>query len=209
LDKNISNIFNDIEVIVKIKERLPYLFQLAEMECSRAGKVGMGVGSLREKIILALLIYLFGEENVKTDIPITASEIDVEVFDNPISIKTITGRNITGIKLIWTVDSESAQKFKNSYNPDYDLILINIVWNESGYFYYIPSEVQREVFDEIGRENYIKLPKNGTNPRGVEMSKDAIDKIINHQSIKKILINWNRTKIDYHPYERWIEYWKD
>jgi hypothetical protein len=209
LNKKISSIFDDIKVINKIKERLPYLFQLAEMECSRAGKVGMEVGSFREKIIIALLIYIFGEENVKTDIPITTSEIDVNVFDNPISIKTITGRNIKGIKLIWTVDSESAQKFKNSYNPDYDLILINIVWNESGYFYYIPSEVQREVFDEIGRENYIKLPKNGTNPRGVEMSKDAIDKIINHQSIKKILINWNRTKIDYHPYERWIEYWKD
>jgi len=51
----------------------------------------MEVGSLRERIIVALLIYKFGEENVKTDIPITEPEVDVKLFNQPISIKTITG----------------------------------------------------------------------------------------------------------------------
>lgn len=35
-------IFENEKLIEKIKERLPYLFQLAELESSRAGKIGMG-----------------------------------------------------------------------------------------------------------------------------------------------------------------------
>ncbi|KKQ23548.1 MAG: hypothetical protein US35_C0003G0006 [Parcubacteria group bacterium GW2011_GWA2_37_10] len=38
---HLVEIFNDSELIDKIKTRLPYLFQIAEMESSRAGKVGM------------------------------------------------------------------------------------------------------------------------------------------------------------------------
>jgi hypothetical protein len=43
-------IFNDEKLVAKIKNKLPYLFQLAELESSRAGKVGMEVGLLRWKI---------------------------------------------------------------------------------------------------------------------------------------------------------------
>ena len=39
-------IFEDKKLIQKIKKRLPHLFQLAEIESSRAGKIGMEVGSL-------------------------------------------------------------------------------------------------------------------------------------------------------------------
>ncbi len=66
------------------------LFHIAEIESSRAGKIGMEVGSLRERIIMALFIYYFGDKAVKTDIPITCPEMDVMILDNPISIKTLT-----------------------------------------------------------------------------------------------------------------------
>ncbi|MBI2470513.1 MAG: ThaI family type II restriction endonuclease [Planctomycetes bacterium] len=56
-------IFGDEKLIAKIKRRLPYLFQLAELESSRAGKTGMEVGSTQEKITIALLIYKFAERN--------------------------------------------------------------------------------------------------------------------------------------------------
>ncbi len=91
-------IFEDDKLIQKITQRLPYLFQLAELESSRAGHLGMQVGSLREKILIALLIYKFGERNVETEIPITEKEIDVKLFGHPISIKTITGMG--GVKVI-------------------------------------------------------------------------------------------------------------
>ncbi len=42
-------ILEDEEIVEKIKKRLPYLFQLAELESSRAGKIGMEVGSIPEK----------------------------------------------------------------------------------------------------------------------------------------------------------------
>lgn len=76
-------VFTDKNLVEKIKKRLPYLFQLAELESSRAGKTGMEVGSVRERIIVALLIYKFGESNVETEIPITESEVDVKLIKEP------------------------------------------------------------------------------------------------------------------------------
>ena len=47
MNRHLSEIFNDKALIDRIKSRLPYLYQLAELESSRAGKIGMQVGSLR------------------------------------------------------------------------------------------------------------------------------------------------------------------
>jgi len=182
------------------------LFQLAEFESSRAGKIGMQVGSLREKILIALLIYKFGEKNVETAIPITESEIDVKLFGYPISIKTITG--IGGVKIIWTVDAQKVREFSETYTPKCDILLVLIKWNSTGSFYYIPREVQQRIFNAIGRERYIKPPKPGTNPRGPEYSKEALLKLIKDPSTKSFDIEWHRHDIKYEPYQRWIEYWQ-
>ncbi|MHC1572466.1 MAG: ThaI family type II restriction endonuclease [Methanosarcinales archaeon] len=61
----LAEAFTDEKLVDRIKTHLPYLFQLAELESSRAGKIGMEVGSLRERIIIALIIYKFGEANVE------------------------------------------------------------------------------------------------------------------------------------------------
>jgi len=57
MSPKIREIFSDKELVARIQDKLPKLFQLAELESSRAGKIGMEVGSLRERIIVALLIY--------------------------------------------------------------------------------------------------------------------------------------------------------
>jgi len=57
MDKNILNLFSDDEIVKKVQIKLPKLFQIAELESQRAGKVGMEVGSIRERIIVSLLIY--------------------------------------------------------------------------------------------------------------------------------------------------------
>lgn len=111
MPSHLVEIFEDEKLVEKIKRRLPYLFQLAELESSRAGKTGMEVGSVRERIIVALLIYKFGEGNVTTEIPITEPEVDVRLFGSPVSIKTITGKSFGGVKLIWTVDPQKAKNF--------------------------------------------------------------------------------------------------
>ena len=209
MNDHLAEIFEDDELISKIKRRLPYLYRLAELESSRAGKIGMEVGSVREKIIIALLIYKFGESNVKTDIPIIEPEIDVELFGLPISIKTITSRVFSGVKLIWTVDAQKAREFRENYYPCCDIILVQIVWNGSGGFYYIPLEVQKKLFEEFGREGYIKLPKAGTNPRGVEIIKEALSRLARDKETKVIEIDWQKQEIDYHPYKRWLDYWSE
>ena len=208
-DNQISKLFTDRLSIQKIQNKLPKLFQLAELESSRAGKIGMEVGSVREKIIIALLIYKFGESNVETKVPITEPEVDVRVFNNPLSIKTITGSTFGGIKLIWTVDATKAIEFANGYKPSCDMILAQINWSNEGGLYYIPKDVQLAVHNEIGKNRYIKLPKAGTNPRGVEMTAEAMKKLINNSNTFKILINWEKENISFAVYKRWIDLWRD
>jgi len=209
MSSRLIEIFEDNKLTEKIKKRLPYLFQLAEKESSRAGKIGMEVGSLRERIIVALLIYKFGEANVETEIPITKPEVDVKLFGKPISIKTKTGKSYSGVKLIWTVDAKKVKEFRESYHPHCDILLVQINWDDIGGLYYIPLETQKKLFSKIGRRNYIKLPKPGTNPRGVEITKDALLSLVNDKLSKVVKISWQKTKIDYNPYKKWVDYWRE
>jgi len=206
---SLIEIFENKKLIEKIQKRLPYLFQLAELESSRAGKTGMEVGSVRERIIVALLIYKFGEANVETEIPITEPEVDAKLFGEPVSIKTITGKSFGGVKLIWTVDAQKAREFSESYYPHCDILLVQINWDDTGGFYYIPLTVQKRIFDKIGRENYIKLPKPGTNPRGVEITKEALTNLVNDKESKSIIINWQKIKIEFNSFKRWVDLWRE
>jgi hypothetical protein len=204
----INEIFESPQVIQRIQSKLPKLFQIANIESSRAGKVGMEVGVLREKIIVALFLYVFGEENVNTEIPAIEAETDVIVKSNPISIKTKQGATNSGIKLAWTVDAASADVFMKTYFPKTDIVLVQINWEKAGGFYFFPKEVQEEIISKIGGSNYIKLPKEGTNSRGTEFSALAISNLIEHKNSKKIVIDWIEEKIDFCVFDRWVELWK-
>jgi hypothetical protein len=205
---DITNLFTDPDTVTKIQTKLPELFYLAELESSRAGKVGMEVGSARERVLIALLIYKFGKENVETNIPITEPEVDVKVFGNSISIKTMTGKKLGRVKLIWTVDAGQALRFSQEYIPCYDTILVHINWGSTGWMYYFPCESLLETFLQIGREKYIKLPKAGTNPRGVEITGEALNILASHPQSFKIPVQWIKKTMDYNPYGRWLELWE-
>ena len=204
----IGELFKDQKLVQKIQTKLPKLFQIAELESSRAGKVGMEVGSMREKILIALLIHKFGEKNVETEISITEPEVDVKLFGNPLSIKTMTGRNFTSVKLIWTVDAKQALKFSQHYQPRCDMLLAQISWGNRGGLYYFPQEAQLEMLEQMGRRNYIKLPKAGTNPRGVEITSTALKQLADHSKTMHIPIQWLKVDIDFHPYQRWLQLWE-
>ena len=209
MSSRLMEIFEDTKLVNRIKNKLPYLFQLAELESSRAGKIGMEVGYLRERIIIALLIYKYGEANVETEIPITEPEVDVKLFGKPVSIKIITGKGFSGVKLVWTVDAQKAREFRETYYPRCDIILIQINWGSLGGFYYIPLEAQKKLFDRAGRNGYIKLPKPGTNPKVVEITKKALSSLVKDNLSKVIEMNWQKTKIDNDPYKRWVDYWRE
>lgn len=202
------SLFYDNVIIAKIQEKLPKLFYLAELESSRAGRVGMEVGSVREKILIALLIYKFGRESVNTDLPIHEPETDVIVNGTSISIKSITGRHIGGVKLVWTVDREQALNFSQTYEPKCDMLLAHINWGGDGGLYYFPRSVQVELMSKLGRDVYIRLPKPGTNPRGVEMSSRAMRSLASHPNSSKIPVKWVKKQIEFDPYQRWLEHWE-
>lgn len=209
MSSHLIKLFEDQAIVKKIKTRLPYLFQVAEIESSRAGKIGMEVGSLRERIVVALLIHVFGEKNVETEIPITEPEVDVRVYDRNISVKSITGKYFSGVKLVWTVDAQKAKEFRETYHPNCDMILIQLNWGGQGGFFHIPLEAQKKVITNIGRERYIKLPKAGTNPRGVEITKECLSTLIKDQMTNIIEIWWQKQKITYDPYKRWMDSWEE
>ena len=58
-------------------------------------------------------------------------------------------------------------------------------------------------------KNYLRLPKQGTNPRGVEFSRAAVDAMLAHEKTIKIQINWKKEKIEYDIYKCWVDYWSN
>ncbi|HRI27322.1 MAG TPA: ThaI family type II restriction endonuclease [Chitinophagales bacterium] len=204
----IHELFADSKLVEKIRHKLPQFFRIAEIESSRAGKIGMEVGSVREKIITSLLIFKFGFEKVKTDIPITEPEVDVILCDKPISIKTVSGKHASGVKLIWTVDAQKSLAFSKNYQPTCDILLVHIWWDNTGGLYYIPKEVQQSVLKKIGNESYIKLPKQGTNPRGVEMTGNALKMVLEHPNTIHLSIEWKKETQHFTPFDRWVELWQ-
>ncbi len=208
----LKHIFLDEELVKRIRGKLPCMFKIAEMDISRGRRVGMEVGVLREQIIVAMLIYKFGEDKVITDIPTNELQTDVilKAHDNPISIKTKTGSGFSGIKLVWTVDWKMVESFCRNYYPTHDTLFVNVNWNKRGVFAYIPLNVHREIFRHLGIDSYVKRPKKGTNPRGVEISSKALKLCLEHTNTRKINIEWECNNLKkYTPYIRWVKLWAE
>lgn len=211
MEKQVKDLFTDPEIKQKIQTKFPILFHLAEEESKRDAKIGMEVGTVRERIIISLLMFYFGEHRVNTHIPTTEAEKDVLLDNNPISIKTITSKanyNFRGVKLSWTVDAQKAKEFAQSYNPTCDLLFVHISWEHPGAFYYIPKSVQQEVLRQVGYDKYVKLPKAGTNPRGVEYDQAAFRLLCNHNDTYKLEICWIKPDNMVNMYQRWIDLWQ-
>ncbi len=159
------------ERIIKV---LPTLFNMVELENRRGKKLGMEVGTARERVLIALLMYVYGSDLVEFP-ESTAPELDVWVNHIPLSIKTKMNSVFSGVKLAWTVDWHAVNKFHSTYSPQSDMLFVSINWGtDKGGFFLFPKSTQQQVFNDLGRSSYIKLPKRGTNPRGVELSADAM-----------------------------------
>ena len=78
-------------------------------------------------------------------------------------------------------------------------------------FYYIfNKESQQQVLNDIGRDRYIKLPKENTNARGVEITAEALSILETNKDTRCININFTREKIDYREiYTKWLDAWRE
>lgn len=196
----------------KIQHTMPILFNMVELELKRGKKVAMEVGGARERVIIALFMYVYGKDSVEFP-PATSHELDVLLLDNPVSIKTHTyqtSNTYGGVKVSWTTDWEKLREFLRKYNPQSDLVFTNIVWGGEGAFHIIKKETQQQLLQDKGIEWYCKMPKKGTNFRGVGLSQEALSTLVEHESTHKIPILWKRDKsllIERALYLRWVDLW--
>lgn len=115
----------------KIESILPVLFNMVELENKRGKKLGMEVGTARERVIIALCMYAYGDDKVKFPAS-TSHERDVIVNNRSLSIKTKSGAGCSGVKLSWTVDREKAQAFAKKFRPQSDMLYINSGLEKTG-----------------------------------------------------------------------------
>ena len=207
-----TDIFINEASKIQISVKLPMLFAIAEAESKRGGKIGMEVGVMRERILVSMFRHYFGPDNVNSDLPTTEPETDVVVCDISISIKTITYTSQefrgSGVKIVWTVDKDSVDEFVKTYKPSADLLFSDISWNHTNRgLFYIPQSVQEYTQTRLGSEGYVKRHRLGTNPRGVEYSREAMHMMLNHQDTMSMKIKWERPTDTFNVYERWDSYW--
>ena len=126
-----------------------------------------------------------------------------------LSIKTAT--NDPGIKILWTADTEYAeQEISTGYQPEYDILLINIFWGqEKESVFYIPLLTQKEILNNLGRRVYLSSSK-GTNNRGIEIRREAIRHLKKDNNTLSFPVNWVTPNIQYsEPWDEWDKYWRD
>ena len=196
----------------KIQRVLPTLFNMAELEIKRGKKVAMEVGGARERVIIALFMYIYGKDSVEFP-PVTSHEMDAILLGKSISIKTQTKQRsgqYDGVKISWTTDWDKLHEFLLKYRPQSDMVYINIVWNGEGAFHIISKQSQQQLLDDKGIEWYCKMPKRGTNFRGVALSKEALGTLVEHSNTHKIPIEWKRDSsllAERALYFRWVDLW--
>jgi len=203
----IDPLFSDEILIQKIKRKLPNLFQIAEIDCTRNSKIGQEVGAAREKVLTALLMYKF-QKLVDTTIDPSKHGVDVILNNIPISIKTIThGTGYGGVKIFWTADRDKATEFVENYVPSMDLMIAIIRWGRTGGLHYITTQDQLELFAHLGRSNYLHQHRINTNNRGVEYNANSLKTLVDN-AYASLPILWSKVDLEYRPYQKWIEQWK-
>ena len=71
--------------------------------------------------------------------------------------------------------------------------------------FYIPTEVQREIHD-LMKDRYLKASV-GTNHRGIAISSQAMRAIKDDPRVLRCAVDWQKTGLNYSPFDRWQEYW--
>ena len=204
MNQCIINLLNDKVAINKLIIGIPKAFQIAKIEIPGGNPA---VGLLREQAIIGYFKHYFKDE-VSTPIEGNKRDFDVSICNQKLSIKTATKNG--SIKVLWTVDTSVVNREINNYVPKCDLFLIRIWWGSNEYsIFYIPIEVQINVLQELEiPANYLHS-STGTNNRGIEISRQAMKLLENHEKTIKLKVDWKTDELDYSPYDRWEEYWKN
>ena len=170
------------------KETLVEGFEEAELECENS----QGIGNHRERVIIGSWKYLFGDRVRTVDNEIN-KEYDVIVDNMNVSIKTVKNNGM--VKVSWTSNYDRILDEVKAYVPDSDIFLTNVYWgrkNVKESIFFIPKQVQCDILDDIGHENYLKIPSQNSNPRGFGISTSAMKMLKQHELTLQSIIDWQR-----------------
>lgn len=194
------NLLNNPQYVSLIQKKLPPAFQTVENEL----KGNPAVGLLREQVILGMLIALLGNDDINIPGSGVEADIDCYVDKQPLSIKTVSYAG--GVRLKWTSNAVKAREFIQMYRPLSDLLIVRIVWGNSGSLRYIPLSSQEAVFQKLEAQ-YLDY-RGQTNTRGVNLSAEAEALLNHHPDSITLPILWQRSETVVNPVDKWVEYWR-
>lgn len=213
MNQCLRELFGDQARVQRFLDNIPLAFQIVQLEMPGNPAVGM----LREQIIIAYFIDELGSSKVSvpevgnkvgSDVTICQQELSIKTATRPKTSKSIA--SIAGsIKTSWTVDWEKVEESMEKYKPEIDLLLVAIAWGkEEESVFYIPLEIQSQVFDNLGIEKYLNV-YTGTNSRSITLTKEALDGLVTHPETSKHKINWENQDLNHTPYDRWEKFWRE
>lgn len=177
-------IFGNNDFIKKIQKRLPkFIFDL-NSAFKKGGKLSPDIGNLREKMMIGIFKKQYPIK-IQYDFESQEAELDFKFENENISFKTSISK---GFKLIWTSNYDKAMEFYENFTPSCSIVLL-LFQKRLGGLYYFPLKLLIGTRKKLG-DKFLKTPKKGTNPRGVELSTEAFNEMIRSPLCKKISINW-------------------
>lgn len=196
----VVDLFKSEKTKRELQTKFPYILHLHETEDKT--KLSNDV----KQMLISYLIYRCGSKNVSILHESYKPDIDIKLYNRPIGIKVHIGELfILGLKLTDTLDIAAAQNLIESYLPSSDLIVIHINKEKHSGIYFIPRDVQLEVFNLLGRKDYFVVPTRNE----VRISPLAISEMLNNANTVKIDIDWaTKHRLNYGPYAKWIGFWK-
>ena len=197
----IVQMFQSPDNLERIQKKLPRAFEMVRQQAS-----GPEVGVLREAVLIGMFMAFLGDEQVTPNESAVEADIDCYVGSVPLSIKTITGTGMGGIRIKWTSETEKAEEFISAFAPQCDLLVVRIVWSRTGRISYIPVEVQREVFSKL-KAKYLTYA-GGTNTRGVNLSREALSSMEKDERTVIMPLDWHESLQPQPRYERWVSFWR-
>lgn len=197
----IKYLLTNRESIKVIQQKLPPAFQTVEDEL----KGNPAVGLLREQVILGMLIALLKDDKVELVESGVNPDIDCYINSEPLSIKTISYAG--SIRLKWTSNAVKAQEFISNYKPKCNMLVVRIVWGESGEVRFIPLTLQQNVFRQLGVGQYLTY-SGTTNTRGVNLSLQAEWMLSSQPESISLPILWKHSDAIVNPVDKWVDYWR-
>ncbi len=206
MNKCIVELLTDDAKVARFVEGLPVAFEMAANEIPKGNAA---IGMLREHILLGYFISEFGNNQVEIPERGNRRGFDAIICGDELSIKTLTG--LGHVKILWTVDQERVRHevYGGGYYPHVDIFFVSVNWEKiCKSVFYIPVSVQSEIYEGIGTDRYFYVP-TGTNHRGIAIRGSTMKKLIEHSDTIKCSVDWVRQGLNYTPYERWEEFWKN